>query len=472
MREIKADICVIGGGSGGLSVAAGAAQLGAETVLVERAEMGGDCLNVGCVPSKSLLAAAHAAHAAANGEAMGVRPIGAPHIDASAVRAHVRDVIAGIAPHDSQERFEALGVTVLRSHARFTDPDTVEAGGVRIRARRFVVATGSRPAIPPISGLAETGYLTNETIWDLTELPRHLLVIGGGPIGCELAQAHRRLGSDVTLLEAQTLLPRDDRELVAIVRTALLADGTAIHEQAKVTAVARSGRGIRVQFETDTGHQAVDGSHLLVATGRRPNVEDLDLDKAAIAHDRTGITVDRRLRTSNRRVFAVGDVTGGPQFTHVAGHHASVVVQNALFRLPAKVAVVLPAVTYTDPELASVGTPPEEAADAEGVEFVRVPFGDNDRARAERRTEGLLKLAADRKGRIKGVAIAGAHAGELLAPWIVMMSTNTRLRALTSAVMPYPTLAEVNKKAASAFYAPRLFSPGVKRLVGWLAKLG
>jgi len=245
-----------------------------------------------------------------------------------------------------------------------------------------------------------------------------------------------------------------------------------LHEDAKVGAVERTESGVRVRFETAAGSQVVDGSHVLVATGRRPNVEDLDLDQAGIAYDRAGITVDRRLKTSNRRVFAIGDVAGGPQFTHVAGHHASVVVQNALFRLPAKVSAVLPAVTYTDPELASVGAPPEEAARDDGVKLVRVPFADNDRARAERRTDGLLKLAADAKGRIKGVAVAGPHAGELLAPWVLMMSTGTRLRALTSAVLPYPTLGEVNKKAASAFYAPRLFSPGVKRLVRWLAKLG
>ncbi len=472
MREIQADICVIGAGSGGLSVAAGAAQLGASTVLIERAAMGGDCLNVGCVPSKSLLAAGHAAHAAADGQAMGVRPHGPPQIDAAAVRAHVRGVIDGIAPHDSQERFEGLGVTVLRSSARFVDPDTIEADGVRVRARRFVVATGSRPAVPPIPGLAEAGPLTNETIWDLTELPRHLVVIGGGPIGSELAQAHRRLGSAVTVVEAQSLLPRDDPELVAIVRAALAADGIVLHEGAHVGAVERIESGVRVRFETASGPQAVDGSHVLVATGRRPNVEELDLDKAGVAFERAGITVDRHLKTSNRRVFAIGDVAGGPQFTHVAGHHASVVVQNALFRLPAKVSAVLPAVTYTDPELASVGAPPEEAAREDGVELVRAPFADNDRARAERRTEGLLKLAAHRNGRIEGVAIVGPHAGDLLAPWVLMMSTGTRLRALTSAVLPYPTLGEVSKKAASTFYAPRLFSPGVKRLVRWLAKLG
>ena len=470
VRERRADLCVIGAGSGGLSVAAGAAQLGADTVLIEAGRMGGDCLNVGCVPSKSLLAAGHAAHAAADGEAFGVRPRGWPGIDAPSVRRHVRDVVEGIAPHDSQERFEGLGVTVLRATARFVDAETVEVDGTRVRARRFVVATGSRPAVPPIPGIADVGYLTNETIWDLADIPEHLIVIGGGPIGTELAQAHRRLGARVTVLEAARLLPRDDAELVDIVRGTLTGEGVAIREAVRITRVAPQGNGVRVAYEDEAGAHAVDGSHLLVAAGRAPNVEALELDRAGVEATKTGITVDRRLRTTNRRVFAVGDVTGGPQFTHVAGHHASVVVQNALFRLPAKVSPVLPAVTYTDPELASVGPAVEEAA-ADG-ELVRVPYTESDRARAERRTEGLLKLAADKRGRVKAVAIAGAQAGELLQPWLLAMTTKTKLKAMASLVAPYPTLGELNKKAASAFYAPRLFSPATRRLVRWLGKLG
>jgi pyruvate/2-oxoglutarate dehydrogenase complex dihydrolipoamide dehydrogenase (E3) component len=471
-KERRADLCVIGAGSGGLSVAAGAAQLGADTVLIEAGRMGGDCLNVGCVPSKSLLAAGHAAHAAADGEAFGVRPAGWPGVDAGAVRRHVQSVVDAIAPHDSQERFEGLGVTVRRTTARFVDPATVEADGERIRARRFVVATGSRPTVPPIPGIADVGYLTNETIWDLADIPEHLVVVGAGPIGTELAQAHRRLGSRVTVLEAERMLPRDDAELVAVVRSALVDEGVAIREGVRITEVAPAGNGVRVRFEDGDGPATVDGSHLLVAAGRAPNVEALELDKAGIAATRAGITVDRRLRTTNRRVFAVGDVTGGPLFTHVAGHHASVVVQNALFRLPAKVSAVIPGVTYTDPELASVGPPVEDAAAEAGCELVRVPYAESDRARAERRTEGLLKLAADKRGRVKAVAIAGAQAGELLQPWLLAMTTGTRLRAMASLVAPYPTLGELNKKAAAAFYAPRLFSPTTRRLVRWLGRLG
>ncbi len=462
------DLCVVGAGSGGLSVAAGAAQLGAATVLIESGAMGGDCLNVGCVPSKALLAAGHAAAAARNGESFGIHPLGPPSIDAAAVRRHVRGVIDAIAPHDSQERFEGLGVTVLRAHARFTAPDTIEADGTRIRARRFVVATGSRPAVPPIPGLDDVPYLTNESIWDLAEIPEHLIVVGGGPVGAELAQAHRRLGAAVTLLEARRLLPRDDAELVALVRARLLADGVTLYEGASATAVRRAGNRVRVAFTTEGEPAEVEASHLLIAVGRVANVAGLALDAAGIAHGREGIVVDRRLRTTNRKVFAVGDVAGGPQFTHVAGHHAGVVIQNALFRLPAKVSTVLPAVTYTDPELASVGAPPDDT----GGEVIRVPFADLDRARAEGRTDGLLKLAADRRGRILGVAICGPQSGELLAPWVLAMQQKLSLRAFTSAVLPYPTLAEVSKKAASTFYAPRLFSPAVRRVVRWLGRLG
>lgn len=468
-RVLRPDLCIIGAGSGGLSVAAGAAQLGAEVVLLEPGAMGGDCLNVGCVPSKSLLAAGHAAHAAAGVSTMGVRADGAD-VDFAAAHRHVQRVIAGIAPHDSQERFEGLGVTVLRTGGRFVDPRTLDADGTRIHPRRFVIATGSRPAVPPIPGLDGVPYLTNETIWDLDERPEHLVVIGGGPIGSELAQAHRRLGARVTIVEANTLLGSEDAELVAFVRRSLEADGITLHEDAKVTAVgAGPDGGIRVDVVDATGVHALDASHLLVATGRRPNVEALDLDQAGIETHARGIVVDRRLKTTNRRAFAIGDVAGGLQFTHLAGHHASVVVQNALFRLPAKASTVIPRVTYTDPEVASVGAP---LIEEEGTEIVRVPFDQLDRARAEGRTDGLLKLKADRRGRVRGVAIAGPHAGELLQPWLLVMERKLTLRALTSLVVPYPTLGEINKRAASAFYAPRLFSPLARRVVRLLSRLG
>ncbi|MEK0083601.1 dihydrolipoyl dehydrogenase family protein [Benzoatithermus flavus] len=464
------DLCVIGAGSGGLSVAAGAVQMGASVVLVERHRMGGDCLNYGCVPSKSLLAAAAAAEAMRQSGSFGVRPV-EPGIDFAAVRRHVRDVIAGIAPHDSIERFTGLGVTVLLDHARFTGPDQVIAGGRRIRARRFVVATGSRPAIPPIPGLAEIPHLTNENVFDLAAPPRHLLVLGGGPIGCELAQAFRRLGSEVTVIDLGPILPKDDPELTAVVRERLLAEGVRLHERVRVVG-AEPGPALVV--ESAAGRRRLDGSHLLVAVGRTPVIEDLGLEAAGIAFDRKGIKVDSRLRTTNARVFAIGDVAGGPQFTHLANHHASVVVKNALFRLPARAtSAAIPRVTYTDPELAVVGTSEAEAKE-QGLahEVLRAPFADNDRARAERRTEGLVKLVVGKRGRVLGAGIVGAHAGELILPWVLALDRRLPLSAVAGVVTPYPTLSEASKRAAASWYAPRLFGGGTRRLVRLLARLG
>jgi pyruvate/2-oxoglutarate dehydrogenase complex dihydrolipoamide dehydrogenase (E3) component len=470
-EPIKADLCVVGAGSAGLSVAAGAAQMGATVVLVERGRMGGDCLNVGCVPSKSLIAAAGAAQAVRTAGGFGVGAA-EPEVDFAAVRRHVQGVIAGIAPHDSVERYEGLGVTVLREHARFTGPDEVGAGGRRVRARRFVVATGSRPAVPPVPGLAGVPHLTNETVFDLAELPRHLLVLGGGPIGCELAQAFRRLGSSVTVADLGPILPKDDPELTAVVRARLLAEGVRLRERVKVAA-AETGPALVAEGE-DGGRERLDGSHLLVAAGREPVVEDLGLEAAGVAFDRKGIKVDARLRTTNARVFAIGDVAGGLQFTHVAGYQAGIVIRNALFRLPSRASArALPWATYTDPELAAVGLS-EATAKAQGVahEVARWPFTDNDRARAERATEGLAKVVAGRGGRVLGAAIVGAHAGELILPWVLAVERRLKLTALAGVVAPYPTLGEAGKRAAGAYYAPRLFSGRTRWLVRQLARLG
>lgn len=381
MDVIKADVCVIGAGSGGLSVAAGAAQLGAKTVLIERGTMGGDCLNTGCVPSKSLLSAAKHFHAMSDGGKFGLSAH-ETSVDFGKVHDHVHGVIADIAPLDSVERFEGLGVTVIKAQAKFVDPKTVEAGATRIEARRFVIATGSRAALPPIPGLAETPHLTNETIFELTVLPEHLIIIGGGPIGMEMAQAFRRLGSKVTLLEGARVLAKDDPELTQVVVDQVKADGVDIREGVSITSVEQSGNGIRVAL----GGESVEGSDLLVAAGRTPNVEDLGLDAAGVTFERGGIQVDGRLRTSNRKIFAIGDVAGGLQFTHVAGYHAGIVIRNALFRIPAKADVsAVPWVTYTDPELAHVGLTEAAARLRFGarVKVLKWPLADNDRARAE-----------------------------------------------------------------------------------------
>jgi len=471
---IQADLCIIGAGSGGLSVAAGAAQLGRSVVLIERHRMGGDCLNTGCVPSKALLAAARAAHTIRTAGRFGVNGH-EPEIDFTKVHGHVQGVIRAIEPNDSVERFEGLGVRVIQATARFTGPDTVQTDqGHTIRARRFVVATGSRAAVPPVPGLDGVHYLTNESIFERTAAPGHLLVIGGGPIGLEMAQAHRRLGAKVTLFERGAILPKDDPELVDVVRRALVAEGVVVHEQARILRVEPAGNGIALVLKQGDGEQRVEGTDLLVAAGRKANVEGLGLEAAGIDHTPRGISVDAGLRTTNRRVYAIGDVAGGPQFTHVAGYHAGIVIRNALFRLPARVDYkALPWVTYTDPELAHVGL---TEADARGqfrdVRVVRWTLHENDRAQAERATEGLAKVVTRGNGRILGASIVGHHAGELIQPWVLAIQSGLKIGAFTSMIAPYPTLGEVNKRAAGAFYTPSLFSERTRKLVGWLSRLG
>ncbi len=467
---LEPDICIIGAGSAGLSVAAGAARLGAATVLIEAGEMGGDCLNVGCVPSKSLIAAAAHAEAMRSAGPFGIEPV-TPVVHMDRVRRHIDEVIAGIAPHDSAERFEGLGVRVIRAHGRFSDARTVEAGGRAIRARRFVVATGSRPAVPPVPGLDDVPHLTNETIFANETLPEHLLVLGAGPIGVELAQAYRRLGAKVTVIDIGPLLARDDPELAAVVREALQGEGVELLER---TPIQRVEPGPVVVVGSEGDERRIAGSHLLVATGRRPVVDGLGLEAAGIAHDRNGITVDAGLRTTNLRVYAIGDVAGGLQFTHVAGYHAGLVIRSALFRLPARVSDrAIPRVTYTDPALAQVGLD-AATAEARGIahEIVRWPFADNDRARAARVTAGLVKVVASRRGRVLGAGIVGAGAGELIVPWVLATEQRLKLSTMAGLVVPYPTLGEAGKRAAGDFFTGRLFSERTKKLVAFLRRFG
>jgi pyruvate/2-oxoglutarate dehydrogenase complex dihydrolipoamide dehydrogenase (E3) component len=354
-EQLTPDLCVIGAGSGGLSVAAGAAQLGAEVVLLEKAKMGGDCLNYGCVPSKALLAAAKRAELMRQAAPFGITPV-EPQIDHRAVLQHVREVIAAIAPNDSVERFTGLGVKVILAEGAFSNRTTVTAGDYEIRARRFVIATGSVPAVPPIPGLDTVPFFTNETIFDAAGFLQHLIIIGGGPIGLEMAQAHRRLGSEVTVIEAAIPLARDDEEVRGVVLRRLAEEGVRILDKARLERAESFAGGVRVTFAKDGQSYSLDGTHLMLAVGRRPTLDGLNLEAAGIKHDRNGITVNSGLKTSNRRVYAIGDVAGGPQFTHVANYHASIVVKNALFRLPSRADhSTIPWVTFTDPELAHVG---------------------------------------------------------------------------------------------------------------------
>lgn len=465
-RKITADICIIGAGSGGLSVAAGAAQLGRKTVLIEKGEMGGDCLNTGCVPSKALLAAAKRAQSVRTASEFGITAQ-EPSIDYAAVMKHVRGVIETIAPIDSQERFEGLGVTVLRDAAEFISERTVKAGDFTVHAKHFVIATGSTPYAPPIEGLAETPYFTNENLFENNEAPKRLAIIGGGPIGVEMAQAHRRLGADVIVFEGQRILGNDDPELVDVVRRRLIDEGVELHEDAAVQSVKSDGAAIIV---TANG-RSYTVSHVLVAVGRRPTVDGLGLDVAGVKFDKGGIKVDNRLRTSNKRIYAIGDVAGGRQFTHVAGYHASIVIRNILFKMPSKNGEALaPHVTYSDPELAHVGLT-ENAAKKKhsNVTVARWSFDENDRAQAERETEGFVKVVAGKGGRILGASIVGTDAGDLIQPWALAMSNDLKISAFTKMIAPYPTRGEAGKRAAGAWYTPALFSDRTRKLISLLS---
>jgi len=471
--DIFCDICVIGAGSGGLSVAAGAAQMGARVVLIEKGKMGGDCLNYGCVPSKALLAAGHAAENARRAGRFGV-DIPTVEADGAKVFSRVHDVIDAIAPNDSVERFEGFGVTVIQGAARFTGMSTVQADNRVIRAKKFVIATGSRAFVPPIDGLEGLDVLTNENIFDLDHIPERLIVIGGGPIGCELAQAFRHLGAQVTILEMFKIMPSDDVELVRVVRSRLQQDGVVVHEDIQVVrAEGAPGAPVIVARDQDGREHRIDGSHVLVAAGRRPNVMDLGLEHAGVDFSPKGILVDARLRTSNKRIFAIGDVAGGFQFTHVAGYHAGIVIRNILFKLPAKAKLShVPWVTYTDPELAQAGLTETQAQDrlGGGVRVLTWPFGDNDRAQAEGETDGLIKVVTTAKGKILGAGIVGPHAGDLIQPWVLAMEQGLKIGAMASTIAPYPTLGEISKRAAGSYYTASLFSDRTRKIVRFLLK--
>ncbi|WP_146346046.1 dihydrolipoyl dehydrogenase family protein [Phaeobacter marinintestinus] len=465
MEQIKTDLLVIGAGSGGLSVAAGAVQMGASVVLLEGHKMGGDCLNYGCVPSKALIASAKAAYGKGHSADLGVAEVAAD-VNYAAAMTHVSGVIKQIEPVDSQERFEGLGVRVIREFGHFVSDREVEAGRYRITARRIVIATGSSPLVPPIPGLDQVPYLTNETLFDLRERPTHLLIIGGGPIGMEMAQAHIRLGSKVTVIEGAQALGKDDPELAAVVLDQLRGEGVEIAEDAMVKSI--SGQAGAITVDTADG-RSFTGSHLLLAVGRKTNTDRLTLDAAGIETTRAGIKVDDSLRTTNRRVYAIGDVAGGMQFTHVAGYHAGVIIRSALFSLPSKAKTShIPWATYTDPELAQVGLTEAQAREQHGdrLEVARFDYHHNDRAIAERKTPGFIKVMVV-KGRPVGASIVGHQAGDLIALWSLAIANSLKMSQVSAMVAPYPTYAELNKRVAGAYFSPRLFdSQTVKRVVG------
>lgn len=444
------DLCVIGGGAGGLVVAAGGASLGAKVALVEKHKLGGDCLWYGCVPSKSLLASAKVAHRMRHADRWAISAA-EPAVDLAAVMERVAGVIRGIEPNDSPERFRGLGVDVIFGAGRFTGRDAFEVGGRRITAKHFVIATGSRPAVPPIPGLDAVPFLTNVTIFALRERVPHLIVVGAGPVGCELAQAFRRLGSAVSVVDVgDALLPREDRDMAGVVHEALRSEGIAFHLGSTIERVDGRAGDLRLSIKAKDGTRTtLAGTHLLVAAGRKANVEDLGLDAAGVDVQQ-GRIVNTHLVTTNPRVFVIGDAAGGPQFTHVAEHHAGIVLRRAIFRLAwAKPTTVVPWCTYTDPELARVGLSEAEAI-AQRVDHrvYRFAFDEIDRARAEGTTEGCAKLVTDPKGRLLGAAIVGAHAGELIAEAVLAINQKLKVGALSSSLHTYPTLALAVRRAA------------------------
>jgi pyruvate/2-oxoglutarate dehydrogenase complex dihydrolipoamide dehydrogenase (E3) component len=442
---VEYDLGIIGGGSGGLVVASAAAQLKAKVALVERDRLGGDCLWFGCVPSKSLIHASRVAYEVKNAARFGVHTEH-PKIDFSKAADHVQTVIKTIEPHDSPERFRGLGVDVIFGEGKFSDRQTFEVNGRQLKARAFVISTGSRPAIPAIPGLTEAGFLTNEKVFSLQERPDNFAIIGGGPIGCELGQAFSRLGSNVTIIESgDHLLQKEDPEAAQVVQDQLISEGIKILTQTRVEQVELKAGKKHIK----AGKNTIIADEILLAAGRVPNVESLNLEAAGVAVGKQGIQVNSKLQTTNPRIYACGDVIGGYQFTHVAGYEAVVVLTNALFFPVSKANYrVIPWATFTDPELARVGLTEKQAIERYGKDIyvLKQPFSGVDRAQAEGKTSGFAKIITRVNGEILGAHLVGPSAGELIHEVVLAMANNLKVSALTG-IHIYPTLSEVNSKA-------------------------
>lgn len=469
MTSKEYDLVVIGGGTAGLVSAAGAAYLGVDSAIVERAALGGDCLWTGCVPSKALIASARLAHAMRDAEKLGLRSAAPRHAFAD-VMARMRSARGVVEHHDDPERFRDMGVDVHFGEARFLSDREIDVEGVgRIRSKRFVVATGARPALPPIPGLDEAGYLTYESLLETDTLPETVTVLGAGPIGLEMAQVMARLGAKVTVVEmAPRILPKEDADVSERLRRLLEAEGIDFRLGAAAEAVSAAGGMKTVEIE---GGAPVRAREILVATGRNPTVEGLDLSRAGVRTEEGAVAVDDTLRTSSSHVWAAGDVAGGLQFTHVAEYMAKTALRNALVPGRSKVDYgTVPWVTYTDPEVAHVGLGQEEAEDRGGTTYT-YELDDLDRAIVDGETDGFVKVTADGKGRVLGATILGAHAGELLMPLVLAKQHGLTLSKLADTIWPYPTLVEGVKRAANEYQRTRLDGAGgkvLKKVISWL----
>lgn len=472
MADYDYDLGVIGGGAAGLTVASGSSQLGVKTVLLEREpKLGGDCLHSGCVPSKTLIKSASVYHSMRQAESFGLPKINLPSVDFRQVSARIQSVIDTIQVHDSEERFCGLGVKVEYGEAFFVDDHVVDVGGKHISAKSWVIATGAAPVPLPIPGLSDINYLTNKDLFSLDALPSSLLILGGGPIGCEMAQAFARLGSDVTLLQRGCqLLSKEDEDMAEVILDTLRNEGVRVELCAKTTSVKAVDGGVEVAFDCEGSTHLVRAEQLLIAAGRAPNVEGLQLENAGVDYDRRGVKVDTRLRTTCKHIYAAGDVTGQYQFTHAAGYEGGIVISNAVFHLPRKVDYTwLPWCTYTEPELASVGMN-EKAARKAGIDYTvwEEAFEDNDRALAEGCAVGKIKLILDKREKPLGVQMVGPHAGELVSEWIAILNGKVGLSTLASSIHPYPTVGEVNKRVASKVLSSKLFSDKIKKTLSFI----
>lgn len=462
------DMGVIGGGAAGLTVSSGAAQLGAKTILIEKeSELGGDCLHFGCVPSKTLIKSAHIYHLMKNATSYGLPAVDVPPVDFRKVSDRIREVIATIQKHDSEERFCGLGAKVKFGDARFVDEHTVDMGGKRYSAKKWVIATGSSPVAPPIPGLAETPFITNKEIFYLDQLPASMIVLGAGPIGIEMSQAFNRFGTRVVVVDrADQILIKEDKTMADMVMNVMAAEGVHFELSAAIASVKKNGREKEVVITDQKGEtRNLKADMILVAMGRGANVKDLGLEDIGVTFNGQGIEVDNRLRTSQKHIFAAGDVNGGYQFTHAAGYEGGIVVSNAIFHLPRKVDYThLPWCTYTDPELASIGMN-RKAAEAVGIQtkIWEEEFKDNDRSLAEGEKIGRIRLIVDEKEKPLGVQILGPRAGDLISEWVAALNGNVKLSTIAGAIHPYPTMGEINKKVVGSLFAPKIFSEKVQK---------
>jgi pyruvate/2-oxoglutarate dehydrogenase complex dihydrolipoamide dehydrogenase (E3) component len=480
-QDITPELCVIGSDAVALATAAAAAAFGVSVVLVENGEAGGAQRVGGALLSKALLAAAAHVNAMRTGPHFGVKTVRFG-VDFEVVRAHVRDAFKALAPLQSSERLRALGVRVITGAARFVDRKTLAIEGLEIKARRFIIATGSLPALPAIAGLAETPHFTCDNILELADCPRHLIVIGAGPAGLEMAQAFRRLGADVTVLDRAEPLAQYDRECAAIVLDALAREHMAVRSNVIIDAVRQvdvhDQPHVQVEISAPSGSgvnkETIDGTHILVAAGRRANLDGLALEAARVRYGPHGVVVNRRLRARNRRVYAVGEAAGALAYPQVAHHQAGLVVRNALFRTPVRPnRDAIPLVTYTDPELAQIGLM-EDAARARygAIRVLRAAYRENDRAQVNRTTRGHIKIVTDRRGGIRGAVIVGAEAAENIATFSLAINQELNIGALAGLIVPYPSFAEVGKRAAMTYFTGGLTSPLVRRIIGWLRRFG